>query len=156
MPDYALIEEFVSRIVGDWRVFVDAENQWENVVCHCLLEAVRAAVFADLLNFDANLKKDLVLAAVLHDGNKHKEVPAIRKEMESGGSGMPAANAAAREYWSELKTKGVPERTLACMGAVGGMPDVLIAMHGLLERKEISNDELALLRRALYRRLHLQ
>ncbi|MDP2598524.1 MAG: hypothetical protein Q8P49_01700, partial [Candidatus Liptonbacteria bacterium] len=85
------LERFVASQTGvspelEEKEFFEKGN-WENVTGHCLLEAARACVFADLLGFDADLKKDLAIAALLHDGYKRREIIAIQEEVKSGGSG---------------------------------------------------------------------
>lgn len=52
---------------------------WGNVTEHCLVEAARAEVFADLLRFPNELKENAMLAAGVHDFRKKHEITSIRE-----------------------------------------------------------------------------
>src|SRR5579872_3195062 len=83
-----------SGVVAKEEVAFLKEENWDNVTDHCLMEAARACLFADILGFDPALKKDLALAALLHDGHKRREVEAIRSAIRNGSSGREASNRA--------------------------------------------------------------
>src|SRR5438105_635719 len=109
MSERQHIERFVTTIAGISPELVEKEfaqrGNWTNVSGHSLIEAARVCVLGDLLQFDAELKKDLALAALLHDGNKKTEIEAIQQEIKAGGSGRGASLGAAREYMEELAGK---------------------------------------------------
>lgn len=146
------IEEFIGREIGvmpslperDGGKFAGKDN-WENVTGHCLIEAARACVFADLFGFNAQLKKDLVLAALLHDGHKKLEIEAIQKEIKNGGSGRSASLAVTKKYLEELVAKRVSKRTVGLIGFAGGMPEVLFAAKEILDHAPLTDDDLAAL-----------
>ncbi len=147
-----IIEVFVGREIGampklselEGAEFLEKEN-WENVTGHCLIEAARACVFADLLGFSTQLKKDLALAALLHDGHKKLEIEAIQEEIKNGGSGRAASLAVTKKYLEELATKGVPKRTIELIGFAGGMPEVLFAAKEILDHASLAEDDVAAL-----------
>jgi len=143
--EWESIDAFLTKTIGPWRAILEGKEQWENVTRHCMLEAARASIFADLLKFDPELKKDLVLASVLHDGNKRYEIMAIQQEMKEGGSGFIASNGAMRTYISELQAKKVPERAIALISSVGGMPEVLIVMKHFLDQPTLTDNDIAML-----------
>ncbi|OGH17644.1 MAG: hypothetical protein A3C22_01125 [Candidatus Levybacteria bacterium RIFCSPHIGHO2_02_FULL_37_10] len=58
------------------------ERGWGNVTEHCLVEAARAGIFADLLEFSrgfGGLKQDAMVAAGVHDFRKKREITSIRE-----------------------------------------------------------------------------
>src|SRR3990167_3356322 len=66
-------EEFKGKFI---------KHGWGNVTEHCLVEAARAGVFADLLKFSrgsGGLKRDAMVAAGVHDFRKKQEITSIRK-----------------------------------------------------------------------------
>ena len=139
------LKRFLLRAAGVGTEILESENQWDNVTGHCLIEAARACVFAELLGFDAELKKDLVLAALLHDGHKKEEMEAIEKELQDGGSGYVASNTAMEKYSEGLQSKGISARVIKFISFVGGMPDALFAVRGVLNANSLGNEELGLL-----------
>lgn len=151
MDERKKMEEFVAREIGEAARFVRAEEgfieeaNWENVTGHCLIEAARACILADLLGLDAELKKDLVLAALLHDGHKRQEIEAIQEEMKRGGSGRAASLAVTQKYLEELAAKGVPKRVIELISFAGGMPEALFAVKNILDKAVTSDDDLAAL-----------
>lgn len=137
------LRDFILRSAGVETKILNDKNLWENVTGHCLMEAARACIFADLLGFDAELKKDLALAALLHDGHKKREIEAIKRELSDGGSGYAASNAVTKKYLEELRRSGVPERTVRLIGFTGGMPDVLLAVKKIIDEESFRDEELA-------------
>jgi hypothetical protein len=139
------LRNFLSAVAGVGTEILEHEHQWNSVTSHCLIEAARACVFAEILGFDAELKKDIVLAALLHDGHKKTEIEAIEKEQRNGGFGYAASNAVTAEYVEKLRSKGVPTRVLTLIDFVGGMPKTLFAVKNILSKSSLVNGELALL-----------
>ena len=66
------------------------EDDWSNVTDHCLLQAARVGVMADLIGLDEEVKQDLVLAAAVHDAYKKEEVTKLRADGLSWDSYMSA------------------------------------------------------------------
>lgn len=50
------------------------KERWTNVSQHCMVEAARAEVLADLLALSPQTKEQLFAAAILHDFNKKQEI----------------------------------------------------------------------------------
>jgi hypothetical protein len=124
--------------------YISAHN-WDNVSRHCLLEAARACIFADLLRFDVRLKRDLVFASLLHDGHKQREIEAMREEIAHGGSGQSASNKAVEAYLDELRSRGVARRTVEFIGLIGGLPEVLARVMAIAEKVNQNDEEVAAL-----------
>src|SRR3989338_4855012 len=64
-------------------------EDWRNVTRHCLIETARAEEIADILGLSPSVKKNLRLAAALHDFNKKKEIKTIKEANISGGPVLP-------------------------------------------------------------------
>lgn len=144
------IEEFVARGVKDTAEFIKIEQEnfgergvWGNVTGHCLIEAARVSVFADILGFSAELKKDAMSAALLHDGHKRQEIAAIQEEMSNGGSGRNASMAATKKYLEDLAEKGVSKRVIRFIGFAGGMPEALFAVKDILNSESPRDEDVA-------------
>ncbi|MBI4778927.1 hypothetical protein HY797_00550 [Candidatus Falkowbacteria bacterium] len=54
------------KVVGLWQR-KGGERDWGNVSEHCLVEVARADIFAEKLKLAGEVKRDLVMAAALHD-----------------------------------------------------------------------------------------
>lgn len=121
------------------------QGNWENVTDHCVMEAARARVFADLLGLDAPLKKDLMRAALLHDGHKRREVEAIQQALREGGSGYRASTRVTAAYLQELKGKNIPDRIIHLIDFAGGMPETVLSVKAILDKAHRSSDDLAAL-----------
>ena len=134
------LEKFIRTSAGVTTKTLEEEHQWQSVTGHCLIEAARMCVFADMLEFGEKLKKDAVLAALLHDGHKKEEIEAIHAALKNGESGLDASNSVTKKYLEELRSKKVPERTIYFIGMVGGMPEALIEIKKILDA-ERRNDE---------------
>ena len=139
------LEDFIESAIGPFPAPPHDKKEWQNLYDHCLMEAARACVFAEMLHFNKGLKKDLVLAALFHDGNKRLEIAAIREAMQSGASSRAASNAATREYLRALKRKGMSRRIIRFVGLVGGAPDVLYTVKKILGKISLSAEDLAAL-----------
>jgi uncharacterized protein YoaH (UPF0181 family) len=131
------LEGLIASTVGSFLDFAERKNKWKNVTDHCLIEAARAFIFADLLGFDAELKRDLVLASLLHDGHKDREIAAIQEALSNGMS----SNVAVRKYLEELRRKGVSSRVINFISFVGGAPEVLFEVKKILEKHQSLSDE---------------
>jgi len=58
----------------------EGKRDWGNVSEHCLVAVARSEIFADKLNLPENLKKDLMIAAALHDFFKKGEKEIVTSE----------------------------------------------------------------------------
>lgn len=138
-----VLEDFIRKSIGPLPDFFEKEEGWRGLYDHCLIEAARAAVFAEALGFSEALKKDLILASFLHDGHKKLEIAAIQAAVKNGQSGREASNRVAAGYFQELRARNIPDRTVRLIGLVGGAPKVLIEIRKLLDKKLLSEEELA-------------
>ena len=94
---------------------VDGKRDWGNVSEHCLVEAARVEVFADLLELPADLKKDLTKAAAVHDFYKKAEVAKLR----ANGTSWEAYADAQVEAKAIMDASPLNERTIYLATAVG-------------------------------------
>ncbi len=139
------LENFIASAVGLLPDFSKNKNEWQTTADHCLIEAARACVFADMLGFDAELKKNLASAALFHDGNKPLEIKAIQEAIKDGKPNRAASNVATRKYLEELREKGVSSRVIRFISLIGGAPEVLFEIKKILEKKIPSTEEIAAL-----------
>ncbi len=146
------LERFLADEIGVTSRFIHREeaefgekDNWKNVRGHCLIEAARVSIFADILGFDRELTQDVALAALLHDGHKQQEIEAIQEDMRRGGSGRAGSLAATHIYLERLAVEGVRERVIRLIGFAGGMPEALLAARHILDQHALTNDDLAAL-----------
>src|SRR3989344_3620444 len=72
---------YKSKLAMHRRYGVLAKSEgWRNVSEHCLLEAVESDVLAEVLKLSEEDRSKLVIAALLHDFYKKKEIEALKKE----------------------------------------------------------------------------
>lgn len=139
------LRKFIFDSTGVTTSLLEEICAWESVRAHCLIEAARVSVFGDMLGFDKGLLRDSVTAALLHDGNKEQEVAEIEKAIRMGDSGRAASVAAAAKYMEKLKSKKVSSRTVNFIHLVGGMPETLIEIKKILNKKSLNSEDLAAL-----------
>lgn len=70
------------KLYTDYGLLPESEG-WANIVRHCLIQAAAMEVIADGLKFQKKEKDDLVLAALVHDFYKRRELELIKKEGDS-------------------------------------------------------------------------
>lgn len=133
----------VSRLVKAKEIGFSGESNWGGVKGHCLIEAARVCILADLLGLGNETKKKLVLAALLHDGHKKEEIEAIQEEIKNGGSGRVASILATERYLIRLSKNGVPKEVISLIGFAGGMPEVVFAVEKIINKENITNSDLA-------------
>jgi len=80
---FALRHMRAMRIFERGGILGEGNEEWRNVTEHCLVAAVGADILAERLKAD---RERVVLATLLHDWYKRREVEAIR---ELGGYGVP-------------------------------------------------------------------
>jgi hypothetical protein len=107
------------------------KKRWENVSEHCLVEAARGEIFADLLKLGPQAKEDLFAAAILHDFNKREEILYTAEH----GRTPESFNEAYAKARKELKEASFPEKLITIADSVG---------HASLEdvKEILSRDEL--------------
>lgn len=105
----------LHRERGLWSRTPEGKRDWGNVSEHCLVEAARVGIFADLLGFSADLKDDLVKAAAVHDFYKKDEVAKLR----ANGTSWEAYADAQQEAKVILDTSSLSQRAVRLATCVG-------------------------------------
>lgn len=115
-------------------------DDWRNVTTHCLVEAARAKIFADLLGFSKEVSTNLITAAALHDYNKRSEVEV--------GKGVTEITWESTEETSvqgdiQMRECGIPDDIIVLVNAVAHTSFQKTAE--LLEKGMLSEEEVAYL-----------
>ena len=119
-------------------------RDWSNVSRHCLFEAARAEILAEWLGLPKKIKEDLILAAALHDFNKKQEIEGFMKASQRGVSAVIAALYQMEEAKiKRLHDAGFEESVIRLTGVTGGMPEILLEIKNILEKKKLSDKEIA-------------
>jgi len=66
-------------------ILTDPSEGWENIFFHCLSEALTVDVLLEGLGDDNLDRKNLVVAAFLHDAYKRRELERVRREPDNVG-----------------------------------------------------------------------
>ena len=126
------------KVVGLWER-KEGKRDWGNVSEHCLVEAARADIFAEKLQLADEVKRDLVLAAALHDFFKKAE-----KEMARAGKLdwelYEKSGEAQIKYLVDAKVK--PE-IISLVNSVAHSS--LVVTERLLEKDKLTEEEIAIL-----------
>lgn len=114
-------------------------RDWGNVTEHCLVEAARASVLADLLHLSPDLTYDLIQAAALHDFFKKGE----KRIATEGEFSWDSYTRASEEADKEMRAAGVSERQIALVNSVGSgsLPET----QRILDKPEKTDFDLAFL-----------
>lgn len=88
---------------------VARREKWINVSEHCLVEGVVADVLSELLNLSPEDRKAVVMAALMHDWDKKREVRALRADAQRGDQSLEEYEKAKTEGKEDLKKLKVPE-----------------------------------------------
>lgn len=123
----------------------ESGKSWKNVSEHCFMEAARVEVFVEKLHFSESDKNNLILAAALHDFYKKFEIEAIKKEIESGGSGIKAYAEVSDKTINLLKENKIKEEIIKIISLVGGHHKVLFEIKKILDKKILTDAEIAVL-----------
>ena len=123
----------------------ELNQNWPNVLDHCLIEAARADIFAKLLGFSAELRDDLVTASLVHDAYKRQEVEAIKAESSIGGTGMEAEIRANDTALAQLAEQKFSDRVIRLVGLVGGGAPVVLEIQRIIDQEAHTEEELAAL-----------
>lgn len=113
------------------------EQRWENVSKHCLVEAARGDVLADLLKLSPEVKAQLFGAAIIHDFDKKEEI------MSTGSKGrtpesFDEAYAASRQ---KLLTAGIDSAVVDISESVGHAS--IGEMETILKKSVIEEQDMA-------------
>jgi hypothetical protein len=115
------------------------KDDWRNVSEHCLVEAARAEVFADMLDISEDVKKDLIFSAVLHDFFKKGEIT-IYKEEGMTWDNYEKAEEKASEF---MRKKGISARIIKLVGSIGNIG--AIEVKSVLEKENLAEEDVAFL-----------
>jgi len=125
-----------------WELGADGKH-WGNVTEHCLMEAARAGVLAELLGFSQELQDALAEAAVAHDFYKKREIELTRKDIANGGSGRAGVLLNEREAAAALHAAGFSDSQISWIQSVSGDPENTAAMKKILDSETMDSNELA-------------
>lgn len=131
----------LHKLAGLWERTPEHKRDWGNVSEHCLAEAARAEVFADLFGFDPELKKDLKIAAALHDYFKKRE----KKITREGNNTEGAFGKAEAESSRMLTEAGFSQRVIYFVSGTGTVESIKVETPRLLAKQQLSEDEIAYL-----------
>lgn len=131
----------LHKVAGLWERNSEHKRDWGNVSEHCLAEAARAEVFADLFGLSPELKKDLKIAAALHDYFKKREKEITRQ----GGSTEGSFAQAEAESLRQLRGASFNDRVIYLVSGTGTVESIKVEAPRLLEKPELSEDDIAYL-----------
>jgi len=117
----------------------NGKRDWGNVSEHCLVAAARSEIFSDILDFTENLKKDLMIAAGLHDFFKKNEKEIVTK----GGLNWDSFAKSSREAENKMEEAGFSDTVIRLANAVGH--NSLIETEKLLLEEQLTPEDLACL-----------
>lgn len=120
----------------DWDEELD--RSWRNVSEHCLVETARAEVLADKLGLPEDLKKDLIIAAALHDSFKKQEI----KLLAAKGKTWDTILEAEEQGNKFLKKRAFNDRIIRIASFTGFDPS---EKGEILEKENLSQEDLACL-----------
>lgn len=125
------------KIAGLWG------TDWENVTKHCLVQVARGSELADALRLSTQIKKELMLAAQLHDVNKKDEITAARAAYEKKASVWEAFEQATQHKNAQLRVAGFSDAVIRLANAApyGSIPEAEL----LLNKEELEENDIAFL-----------
>ncbi|MDO8505605.1 MAG: hypothetical protein Q7S48_03440 [bacterium] len=126
-----------------WEKNTEGEKNWRNVSEHCLVEAARVDVLAELLKLSEDLKNDLIMAAALHDFDKRKEIEAVQLAEKMEASPYRASLSADAEGDRLLASTGFSSRVIRFTKGTGGHPEQLRDAKRILDQRQLSEDDIA-------------
>lgn len=126
---------------GLWEQDEKGEKSWQNVSEHCLVESARAEVFAEKLQLSEKTKRDLKLAAALHDFYKKEDIEATKKTLKEGGLMWPMLKKQAEKELQVMHSRGIDQSVIRIKESVGGEPWTIEAITQILEKQEPLSDE---------------
>lgn len=120
-----------------------SERSWENVSEHCLVEVGRVNVLSSILALSPATARNLELAAAVHDFYKRDEITAVRENLKDGGSGREVSLASDVRGAAILKGAGFADEIIEMVASEGGNPETLFEIKKLLDKPELSEQEIA-------------
>lgn len=105
----------VHQAQGLWKRTPEGSRDWGNVSEHCLVEAARVGVMADLLQLPSDVKRDVQLAAALHDHYKKGE----KEIMTAHGLSLESYDQAGEASAQVIRDAGFSEQVTELASSVG-------------------------------------
>jgi hypothetical protein len=124
---------------GLWERTPEGTRDWGNVTEHCLVEAARVGVMADQLGLQPETKRDLQLAAGLHDFYKKGEV----QLMKARGLSWESYDEAGQKSTEIILAAGFSERVAYLASSVGH--STLNTTEALVTKPDLTEDDKAYL-----------
>ncbi len=137
----------MHRNAGLWDR-VKGQRDFGNVTEHCLVEAARVEVLADLFGLSDQLKEDLRVAAALHDFFKKQEKEIVTKEGFSWMGFDISSSRATQLLEEQSKTdKGVrfSSNVIRLVNSVGHVQSSLLEVQKMLNFESLQPDQIAVL-----------
>ncbi len=121
------------------------KRPWGNVTEHCLVQVARVETLGRLMGLPEELIADMRMGAVLHDFSKKQEIEATREADREGRS--PLAAVKEKQVISEalMREKGISNRIIYLANSTGGYTPALIETKRILEKEELTDEDLAYL-----------
>lgn len=130
----------LHKDAGLWdRVEGSSKRDWGNVSEHCLVEVARAGVLADMLGLSEKAKRDLKIAAAMHDFFKKGE----KEVATAGGLNWKSFEKASEDATRVMQDSGVSPAVVRLVNSVGH--GSLKETERVLEKPELGDDDLAFL-----------
>ena len=117
-------------------------RSWKNVSKHCLVETARALIFADKLGFSKERKRDLMIAAALHDFFKRKEIDIIEEKNMTWNSILEAEEKASETLDEALEKKNFNKDVIKIIVSKSFDPSV---KKQILEKENLSQEDITCL-----------
>jgi len=128
-----------------WERDQSRRREWRNVSEHCLVEGARVGILADLLFLSPQARKDLVFAALLHDFFKRNEIENMKEAATSGRPLREASLSSDQEGKVRLQAAQVPKNIIRLVGAAGNHPETIFEIKTILDKEELTEDDLSFL-----------
>jgi len=122
---------------------VDGKRDWGNVSEHCLVEVVRTEEIARMVGLPDEKIRELKLGAALHDFDKRIEIEMMKEALKNNESSSEASDNADKIGNNYLKNAGFSKNVIEVAGSVGGKPPELFDMMEILEKEELTNQDIA-------------
>jgi len=116
----------------------EGRRDWGNVSEHCLVVVARAMVLAEKLNLSEDIKKDIAMAAALHDFFKKGQ----KEVVTAGGLTWDSFEAASKESARQVQEAGFDERIVRLVNSTGA-EDSIQDVENVLKQKKLSEEDAA-------------
>ncbi|MBI3558763.1 hypothetical protein HY085_00030 [Candidatus Gottesmanbacteria bacterium] len=120
-------------------------DSFRNAVEHCLVEVARVEVLGNWLKLPADMVDDMKMGVFLHDFDKKQEIELFKKLKATGGPQLETIEKLAIHSNKTLKQNGYSARVVWLASAPGGLLSELKAVKNILDKRALSNDDLAFL-----------